>query len=203
MQEVETKPVKPARTNRKPQILAAAESLLRERGLNGVTTRAIAGAVPCSEGASYVHFNDRLELILAVLQESLPEMVVPLHVLQEKLGSGTPEQNLIVAVNGLVRFHDRVAPMLCSLMSDPELLERFRQSLDQAGKGPQRGLATLATYIEQEQKLGRIGESVDAKTAACVLMASSFFHIFTAKLLGSTARLDVKRLVQLAIRVSM
>src|SRR5436305_854364 len=36
---------------RKAQTVAAAEALLRERGLTGVTTRAVAEAVPCSEGA--------------------------------------------------------------------------------------------------------------------------------------------------------
>jgi AcrR family transcriptional regulator len=158
--------------------------------------------VPCSEGAIYVHFKDRLALILEVLHECLPEMLLPLHALQKRVGTGTPEQNLITAVGGLMRFHDRVAPMLCSLMTDPELLHRFRQSLNESGKGPHRGIATLGGYIQHEQKLGRIDANVDAKAAATVLMASSFFQIFTTKLLGSAKRLDVKCLVQLAIRNS-
>jgi AcrR family transcriptional regulator len=181
-------------------MVAATETLLRERGLGGVTTRAIAEAVPCSEGAIYVHFKDRLELLLAVLQESLPEMLVPLHALEEKVGRGTPRQNLGIALAGLMKFHDRVAPMLCSLMAEPELLQRFRKSLDSSHQGPRRGIATLARYIEQEQRHGRIDALVDAKTAAFVLMASSFFHIFTSHLLGYTRRPDMKRLVDFAIR---
>lgn len=180
----------------------AAETLLRERGLNGMTTRAIAEAVPCSEGAIYVHFKDRLSLILEVLQESLPEMLIPLHALLKKVGTGNPEQNLIAAIGGLTRFHGRVTPMLCSLMSEPELLERFRQSLKNSGKGPQRGIATLANYIEKEQKLGRIDSEVNAKAAAAILMASSFFHQFTAGLFNSTERLESKRLVQFVLRRS-
>lgn len=194
--------LKQARTSRKGEMIVATEALLYERGLSGVTTRSIAEAVPCSEGAIYVHFKDRLELILAVLQEALPEMLTPLRALQKKVGTGTPQKNLVIAVGGLIRFNNRVAPMLCSLMSDSELLQRFRQSLDNAGKGPERGIATLANYIDQEKKLGRIDRNVDSKTAAAVLMASSFFHIFTARLLGSANRLDLKRLVDLAIRSS-
>jgi len=189
-----------SKRNRRPQIVAATEALLRERGLGGVTTRAIAEAVPCSEGAIYVHFKDRLELLLAVLQESLPEMLVPLHALQEKVGRATPRQNLVVALTGLMKFHDRVTPMLCSLMAEPELLQRFRNSLDTSHQGPHRGIATLAHYIEEEQQRGRIDAQVDAKTAAFVLMASSFFHIFTSHLLGSTPRPEMKRLVDFAIR---
>lgn len=180
--------------------MMAAETLLRERGLNGMTTRAIAEAVPCSEGAIYVHFKDRLSLILEVLQESLPEMLIPLHALLKKVGRGNPEQNLIAAIGGLTRFHRRVTPMLCSLISEPELLERFRQSLEKSGKGPQRGIATLANYIEQEQRLGRIDSEVNAKAAATVLMASSFFQQFTAMLFNSAEKLESKRLVQSLLR---
>jgi hypothetical protein len=129
-------------------------------------------------------------------------MLIPLHVLLKKVGTGNPEQNLITAVRELTRFHRRVTPMLCSLMSEPELLERFRQSLENSGKGPHRGIATLANYIEQEQRLGRIDSEVNAKAAATVLMASSFFHQFTAGLFGSTERLESKRLVQFALRRS-
>jgi AcrR family transcriptional regulator len=185
------------RPNRRAQIVATAERLLRERGLGGVTTRAIAEAVPCSEGAIYVHFKDRLDLILAVLEESLPEMLVPLHGLKEKVGKGTPSENLVAAVEGLVKFHERVVVMLCSLLGEAQLRDRFRESL--GGRGPERGIATLAAYIEAEKKMGRVGASVDAKGAARVLMASSFFHVFTGELLGEAGRLDVKRLMGMVI----
>jgi len=189
----------PGRPNRKAQIVAATEALLRERGVGGVTTRAIAEAVPCSEGAIYVHFKDRLELLLAVLQENLPEMLVPLKRLEMQVGLATPHENLTTAVRGLMRFHERVAPMLCSMVAEPELLGRFQRSLQDAGKGPHRGIATLGKYIKQEQKRGRIAKSVNAMTAAQVLMASSFFHVFTTRLLGGGDKLDVKGLVNAAI----
>jgi AcrR family transcriptional regulator len=189
----------PGRPNRKAQILAATEVLLRERGVGGVTTRAIAEAVACSEGAIYVHFKDRLELLLAVLQGSLPEMLVPLRQLEIKAGLATPQQNLETAMRGLIRFHERVAPMLFSLVADPELLGRFQRSLQDAGKGPNRGIAALGNYIKQEQKMGRIAMGVDAMTAARMMMAGSFFHVFTMRLLGGEDKLDVKRLVGTAI----
>jgi AcrR family transcriptional regulator len=188
------------KTNRKAQIVAAAEELMRERGISGVTTRAVAEAVPCSEGAIYVHFEDRLDLLLAVLDASLPEMLVPLHALREKVGKDTPEQNLVVALKGLLRFHQRVAPMLCSLVTEPRLLDRFRISLAGGDKGPHRGVQTLANYLLEEQRLGRISPDVDAKTAAGALMASSFFDSFTQVLLGSASKLDAKKLVRLSLR---
>ena len=184
----------------KERMVVETEALLRTRGIGGVTTRAIAEAVPCSEGAIYVHFQDRLDLLLAVLQAALPDMFVPLRALEENIGSGSPGENLAVVLTGLLRFHDRVGPMLCSLIGEPELLKRFRESLGREDKGPHRGIANLTNYIKREQKLGRINEQIDAKTAASVLMASSFFHAFTSHLFGSVGKLNVKRLVQFAIQ---
>ncbi|WP_035349537.1 TetR/AcrR family transcriptional regulator [Edaphobacter aggregans] len=188
------------RKSRRTEIVAAAAGLLRERGLQGVTTRAIAERVPCSEGAIYVHFEDRLELILAVLEESLPEMLVPLHALREKVGRGTVEKNLTVAVEGLVRFQERVVGMLCSLVTEAELRARFRERLGTQGHGPERGIRTLANYISEEQGLGRISGEVDAKVAARMLMAGAFFHVFTEELLGHGERLDAREMVRGAVR---
>jgi AcrR family transcriptional regulator len=188
------------RPNRQAQIVAVAEQLLRERGLAGVTTRVIAEKVPCSEGAIYVHFKDRLELILTVLEESLPEMLVPLRALKEAVGKGTPEENLVLALTGLMRFHERVTVMLCSLIGETELRERFRSSLLSGGRGPDKGIATLAGYIEAEKALGRVSAEVNSKVAAQTLMASSFFHVFTQELLGQGRRFDAKAVVRLLFR---
>ncbi|WP_260706256.1 TetR/AcrR family transcriptional regulator [Edaphobacter flagellatus] len=186
------------RQSRRGEIVAAATELLQERGLHGVTTRAIAERVPCSEGAIYVHFRDRLELILAVLEESLPEMLVPLHALRERIGVGTVEENLATAVEGLLRFHQKVVGMLCSLVTEPDLRTRFRESM--GDRGPERGIRTLAEYIAEEQALGRISGEIDAPGAAYGLMAGAFFHTFTEALLGREKKLDVAGLVKSVLR---
>jgi AcrR family transcriptional regulator len=187
------------RPSRRGEIVAAAAGLLRERGLKGVTTRAIAEAVPCSEGAIYVHFADRLELILAVLETHLPEMVVPLHALKERVGKGSVEKNLITAMEGLLRFQERVVGMLCSLVTEPELRARFRERLGAQGRGPERGIRTLAEYIGEEQALGRVSGDVNAMQAARGLMAGAFFHVFTEELFGRGDTLDAKGMVRQAV----
>jgi hypothetical protein len=135
-----------------------------------------------------------------VLQESLPEMLTPLRVLEQRLGTGTPADNLVTALNGLLQFHDRVAPMLCSLFAESELRQRFRDSLREMDSGPDRGIRSIARYIEQEQERGRILREVDAETSAAVLMATSFFHVFTSHLLGSKSEFDTERLINLVLK---
>jgi len=175
----------PSKLNRKSQIVSAAERLLIQKGLAGVTTRAIADAVPCSEGAIYVHFENRLQLLLTVLEHALPEMLVPLHALEGKIGKGAPQANLVAAMRGLQKFHHRVAPMIGSLFAETDLLAGFREDLAARGKGPKGGLARIVRYIREEQKLGRIVADVDAEVAAGTLMSISFFQAFTSALFES------------------
>ncbi|WP_213805826.1 TetR/AcrR family transcriptional regulator [Granulicella sp. dw_53] len=178
------------RPSRRPQIIAATENLLRTKGLGSVTTRAIAEEVGCSEAAIYVHFRGRLQLLLAVLEESLPDMLIPLQTLEQAIGKSTPEKNLKKALRAIAAFHERVTPMFCSLFADPELLIAYRKTLTVRGKGPHGGVGRLRNYIQAEQNLNRIDPTIDAATAATTLMAASFFRAFTEQFLGTNTPFD-------------
>ena len=183
-QKEKNKPAR-GRPSRRPEIIAATEALIRTRGLASTTTRAIAEQAGCSEAALYVHFDNRLTLLLAVLEESLPNMLLPLQALQQSIGTRTPQQNLTGALRAIFSFHERVVPMLCGLFADPQLLTSYRESLTTRNKGPHGAIARLQKYISAEQSLGRIHKSIDAETAATMLMASSFFKAFVSKFFGS------------------
>jgi AcrR family transcriptional regulator len=172
------------RPSRRPQIIAATEKLLRTRGLASVTTKQIAAEVGCSEAALYVHFAGRSQLLLAVLEESLPDMLVPLRELEQAVGRHRPEQNLRKALRGIFAFQERVTPTISALFADPALLLEYRKSLLAQNKGPRGGIARLRKYITAEQKLGRIGQWVNAQSAAEALMAGPFFRSFTGHFLG-------------------
>lgn len=176
---------------------------MQSRGLSGVTTRQISQEVGCSEGALYVHFKGRLELLLAMLEESLPDMLGPLHLLKESVGQGSAQVNLAAALGGIFRFHQRVAPKAGSLFAEPELLVAYRESLARQGKGPHLSMAAVADYIASEQELGRIDSHVDAKMSAYLLMSSSFFRAFMEHFSGKKSQSSwdefVKRLVEVVI----
>jgi AcrR family transcriptional regulator len=189
------------RPSRRSEIIAAAEALIRTRGLANATTRAIAEQAGCSEAALYVHFDNRLGLLLAVLEEGLPDMLVPLKALEQSIGTRTPKQNLTKSLQAVFAFHDRVVPMLCGLFAEPQLLVAYRRSLTTRNKGPHGAIARLQRYISAEQALGRIDKTVDAETAATMLMASSFFKAFVSQFFGgaSPSAAVFKKLVVAAI----
>ena len=173
------------KVNRRSDILRAAEKLVRARGLSGVTTRQISKEVGCSEGALYVHFKGRLELLLAMLEESLPTMLLPLEILQESLGRGSAQDNLVQALKGIFKFHQRVVPATAGLFAEPALLAAYRNSLKGQGKGPHLSMRVLADYIRSEQRLGRIDSQADANYAASLIMSSSFFRAFVEQFFGT------------------
>jgi AcrR family transcriptional regulator len=183
-QDEKTRPAR-GRPSRRREIIAATEALIRTRGLASTTTRAIAQQAGCSEAALYVHFDSRLTLLLAVLEESLPDMLLPLQALEQSIGTRTPQQNMASALRAIFAFHERVVPMLCGLFAEPQLLTAYRESLTTRNKGPHGAIARLQKYISAEQALGRIHKSIDAETAATMLMASSFFKAFISKFFGA------------------
>src|SRR5215469_10833458 len=164
--------------NRRSEILRAAETLMKSQGLSGVTTRQISHEVGCSEGALYVHFKGRLELLLAMLEEGLPDMLGPLKELRESVGRRSPRENLIAVLGGIFKFHQRVVPASAGLFAEPELLAAYRNSLNRQGKGPHLSMSVLEEYIRSEQKLGRIHLGVDSKLAAYLMISASFFRAF-------------------------
>jgi AcrR family transcriptional regulator len=190
------------RHSRRPEIIAAAQELIRARGLANVTTRAIAEQAGCSEAALYVHFDSRLKLLLAVLEESLPDMLLPLQSLEQSVGNATPQQNLTRALRAIFTFHERVIPMVCGLFADTDLLTAYRESLTARSKGPQGAISRLERYIAAEQKLGRLQETLDANLTATTLMATSFYKAFTSQFLGDPAPSGaaLRKIVATAIR---
>ncbi len=174
-----------SRPNRKAAIVAATEELARTKGLSHVTTRAIAAKVGCSEGAIYVHFPGRAELLLAVLEESLPGMLGTLGELDRQVGRSTPARNLGRALRALFEFQQRMLPLMAALFAEPELLAGYRRKFLGRRKGPAGGIARLERYLRAEQGLGRVAAEVDCETAARTLLAGCFFHAFTKLFFGS------------------
>ena len=166
------------RRNRRSEILRAAQRVMAAKGLSGATTREISREAGCSEGTLYVHFKGRVELLLAMLEESLPEMLEPFRVLDELAGQNTPQANLEMALAGVCRFQRRVAPLFAGLFGEPKLLKAFRKSLLAQGKGPHLSIGALAQYIEAEQRLGRLGQGIDARLSAQMMVAAAFFRAF-------------------------
>jgi AcrR family transcriptional regulator len=160
--------------DQKERLIVATEQLLCTRGLACVTTREIAHAAKVAEGALYHHFGDKAELILSVVLHQLGDYPEVLQSLPLQIGQNTVQKNLERVLESAFAFHHRIAPLVCSLFADQELLARVRGIMKEHSMGPGRSISVLAAYLRAEQQLGRVAGAAVPEAAAALMLAVSF-----------------------------
>lgn len=161
-----------ARPDLRSALLTAADRLLRERGAQAVTTREIARAAGCSDGALYVHFRAKADLLAAVCERWLPDLVSAVGSLTERVGTATVADNLAEIARVALRTYREMVPSMFAIAGDQELLGHHRAAVRAAGRGPRNGIRAIASYLAAEQRLGRVRGDADITMAATVLLGS-------------------------------
>jgi len=160
--------------DQKEKLIAATERLLSSQGLGCVTTRDIARAAKVAEGALYHHFGDKAELILSVVLHQLGDFPDVLQSLPLQVGQNTVQKNLARVLESAFAFHFRMAPLVCSLFADQELLARVRNMMNERSMGPGRSTSVISAYLRAEQQLGRVANAAEPETVAGLMLAASF-----------------------------
>lgn len=164
------------------RILEAAEKLLLVKGSAHVTTKEIARAVGLSESALYRHFDHKEDIFFALMAEHLPAFHEAFQTHQA--GTATVRANLIALVLAVVSYYEQLIPMGVSFLADKDLLIQFRVATQPLGMGPQNVFERLATYLEEEQHLGRLGQHLSALTMATLLLGPCFQRAFNCQFMG-------------------
>src|SRR5581483_751671 len=167
------------------KILEAAEKLLLLKGSAHVTTKEIAREVGLSESALYRHFDHKEDIFFALITEHLPafDEVFQTH----QAGTATVRENLVALAMATVHYYEQLLPMGVSFLADKELLAQFRATIQPLGMGPQNVFERLAAYIEEEQRLERLGQHLPALTIATLLLGPCFQRVFNQQFLGFDA----------------
>ena len=158
-------------------ILDAAAGVMRERGLANVTTRQIAAAAGFSEATLYKHFADKIELMLAVLQERSTGFTELAAALARPAGDDL-EQRLTAVARAAIVFYTDNFPMLASIFSDRTILAAHTDGLRKHGLGPHKVNETIADYLRAEADAGRIKPDADLYAAAGLLTGACLQHAF-------------------------
>jgi len=161
-------------------ILDAAAGVMRERGLANVTTRQIAAAAGFSEATLYKHFADKIELMLAVLQERSTGFA-ELSVALDRPAGDSPddlEDRLAAVAGAAIVFYTDNFPMLASIFSDRTILAAHTDGLRKHGLGPHKVNEAIAGYLSVEAQAGRIRPDADLYAAAGLLTGACMQHAF-------------------------
>jgi len=166
------------------RIIEAADALIREHGLAGATTREIARAAGCAEGSIYVHFEDKIDLVIAVIVEREPHFAELLE-LPAQAGSATVEANLVPWAEELLQLLRDNQPIFFALLGDRNVFARFKERLRERQTGPVAVFQAAAAYVRAEQELGRVDARIRPEVVASILIGACRDHTFTGSLAGA------------------
>jgi AcrR family transcriptional regulator len=191
--------------DQKERLIAATEKLLASHGLGCVSTRDIAKAANVAEGALYHHFGDKAELILSVVLQQLGDFPEVLQSLPLRIGENTVQKNLETVLASAFAFHHRIAPLVCSLFADQELLAKVRSMMAERSMGPGRSAFAISAYLRAEQQLGRVSATSVPETVAELMLAVSFNRAMQDHFFFGAAEGDAKarRKLREAVRALM
>jgi AcrR family transcriptional regulator len=177
-------PVKKSKNGRntRQQILDAAQRLIEKEGFSRLTTKEIAREAGYAEGTIFKHFERKDDLALAVVLENAPRFKD--DIVRRHAGEGSVQKNLENITLAALRFSEKLIPVAAALFADANLLARQRQALNKTTQGPKEAFNLIATYIDQEQQLGRISRSVTPLIISSLLLGSCFHRAFLRQTLG-------------------
>lgn len=165
-------------------LIEAALQLIGTAPISAITTRRIARAAGVSEGVLYNYFGDKAELIVAALRRRHDELVAQFNLRMPEAGSGTVEGNLVALVAAVTAMHDGLLPVFVGLLNEPVLLQRFIDEVHREPLGPFR---EIATYIAEEQQLGRLARGFDVAAVTGLLVGTGLMEAFGRHLVPAHA----------------
>jgi len=157
-------------------ILEAAEHMLQTRGLARLTNKEIAEAAGCAEGTLYKHFETKEALILAAIEENVPDVLAVVR--EERIGQGAIEENVRDIAQASIRYYRKLLPLTTALFADIDLLNHFRLWMQERKGGPLSIYERVASYVAAEQHLGRLKPEIEPFSFAALLLGSCHQYVF-------------------------
>ena len=187
------------------RLIDAAAAIIRDRGIKAVTTKDVAQEAGFAEATIYRHFQDKTDLLLHALSERMPgHFLAVLRDLPQRVGRGEVAEHLLELATASVAFFVQNAPFTAALAADPALAASHYARLRELGFGPEAAQSALETYLQDEQRLGRVHPAIDPAAAANLLFGVCFNYAHAGYVFSaSPAGLSQERFVRETVRAIM
>jgi AcrR family transcriptional regulator len=157
------------------RLIDATERIIRRQGIMAVTTKDIAHEAGYAEATLYRHFQDKTDLLLAVMAERISGHFLSLIAeLPRRAGQASVSATLEELVAAALEFFTHTMPLNVALAADPTLAAHHYQRLRELGAGPEVALHNVMAYLEAEQRLGRVRADANPAAIATILLGVSF-----------------------------
>lgn len=159
------------------QLFDAAERVLIRDGPGGLTSRSVTAEAGVAKGVLHRHFADFDAFLAELILDRIGRIGDQALVLREAAGTGTVAGNLTEA---LADVFSTVAVAIIALITfRDDLRTRLRQATGTAGVPlATEAVAMIASYLNTEQRLGRIRPDADVNTLAPMLVGTG--HLYFA-----------------------
>lgn len=162
----------------KDKLVSAAEDLFSRKGLDEVTTHQIAEKAGVSTGSFYTYFDNKKEILSAVLERASAGYQKEIEGAIEELGPVLDEEELIGELLRIsLRVH-RLNPRLARTVEELKYSEPFDPELQEPLRRYERGLVDLVKALLsglEEKKNVRV-MNLDAKAKVLAVVIESLCH---------------------------
>ncbi|MCT2584200.1 TetR/AcrR family transcriptional regulator [Actinophytocola gossypii] len=164
------------------RIVTAALECMRERGVGGTTTRSVARRAGVSEGSIYNHFANRSELIVEAFGLATEAIRGRARELEHLVGTGSVEENLVTLMAAVIDFFREIAPIVGSIVGDPELRSWFTEGKVPGQEGgpltPLTGVVEVSGYLEHEHEAGRLPGRGPWVVCASMIIGACLHYVY-------------------------
>jgi AcrR family transcriptional regulator len=168
------------------RILAAADRLLRERGISRLTTREIAQAADAAEGSLTKNFGGKLGLLTTLLSQELPE-VHAWRAAATPPGQRPLRTVFIELVERGIDFYAASLPLVAGAIADRELFSTYQDVNARSGTGPHLAIDTIADYLASCRQAGVLAPTADPYALALALCGAAQAQAYTEYIAGAEA----------------
>ncbi|MFF9815526.1 TetR/AcrR family transcriptional regulator [Streptomyces sp. NPDC014006] len=175
------------------RLFAAAERVVERDGPGALTSRAVTTEAGCAKGLLHAHFAGLDEFVAELCLDRFARTAARAEALSGRVGQRTVAENLDAVALALF---DSGGPAISGLaMTRPAAALRIRQALEGGAPGFTAIQQAITGYLEAEQRLGRVADTVDPATAALAVVGTAHHLLMTSWPGAPDPRAPMERLV--------
>lgn len=156
-------------TDRQQEIILSSLEIITEGGIQALTIKNLAKKIGFSEAAVYRHYENKVQILLAILEYFRQN--------SEKLFNGgsasegsTIEKLETIFRNHFIKFSEH--PSLVSVIFSEEIFKNETKLTEAVTKIMDKNINSLSTILEQGQVKGEIRDDLQARHLAIMVMGS-------------------------------
>ncbi|MFI2410546.1 TetR/AcrR family transcriptional regulator [Streptomyces sp. NPDC018947] len=159
------------------RLFSAAERVVERDGPGALTSRSVTAEADCAKGLLHAHFAGFDAFVAELCLDRFARTAARAQALSGLAGEGTVAGNLDAVV--LALFDSSGAALSGLALSRAAATQRIRTALEGGAPGFTAIQEAVTGYLEDEQKLGRVAETVDPDTVALAVVGTAHHLLMT------------------------